>query len=188
MISGDLTRFAKAPVALLLTLLAAPLLHADGGALQLHRQAGPWLVSVFTAPPLPRAGPIDFSVLLQTPGSLTPVVDARVEVIANDGSGVTVSRAAFHEQAQNRLLYAALLTLPHEGAWRYEVAISHSSTQAVAAGSLRVFPAASRLDSHWRELWFAPLLLLLFALHQALSLSGKRRHSTPATTPSSLRH
>jgi hypothetical protein len=107
------------------------------------------------------------------------VLDANVEVIARDSAGVTVSRAARHEQAQNRLLYAAVLILPHEGAWRYEVAISRPPTQAFAAGSLRVFAAGSQLLSHWRELSFAPLLLLLLTLHQALTWSGKRRHSPP---------
>jgi hypothetical protein len=141
---------------------------------------------VFTAPPLPRAGPIDFSVLLQTPGSLAPVLDAQVEVIARDASGVTVSRAALHEQAQNRLFYAAILTLPHEGAWRYEVAVSRSSTQAVAAGSLRVFDARSRVLSHWRALSFGPLILLLFALHQTLSFFAKRRLSAEPDGPSSI--
>ena len=55
----------------LLAMQATCLLRADGGALLMRQPAGPFIVSVFATPPLPRAGPVDFTVLLQASGSLT---------------------------------------------------------------------------------------------------------------------
>lgn len=163
-----------AGIALLFT-QAVCRLDADGGALQLHRQAGPFIVSVFTTPPLPRTGPVDFSVLLQSSAALTPVLDAEVEVIARDGRGVTVSRGAVHEQAQNRLLYAAVLTLPHDGEWSYQVTVRRGATAVEAGGTLRVFTESSRLVSHWRALSFPLVLLLLLAVHQGLAAAQNKR-------------
>lgn len=151
-------------------------LRADGGALLMRQHAGPFAVSVFAAPPLPRVGPIDFSVLLQSPDSLTPVLDAQVEIVARDGKGVIVSRSALHDQAQNRLFYGAVLTLPHEGPWNYDVSIRKAATTATASGSLRVFPASSPLAAHWRVFSFPFVFLLLFTLHQTLA-AGQRRQA-----------
>jgi hypothetical protein len=172
----------RAAIVLLLGLCAPIGLRADGGTLQVRRQAGPWLVTVFTSPALPRAGIIDFTVLLQDPASLEPVLDAEVEIRASDERGTTVSRGARHDAAQNRLFYGALLTL-HEGEWGYEIAVKDGSAQpknqATARGSLQVFaPSEPRLASHWHELALAPLLLLLFGFHQWLALSAKRRGAT----------
>src|SRR5580700_5635655 len=50
----------------------------DGGSVQLHSVSGPFEITLFTEPPLPRAGQIDFSVLIQDAKSGQPVMDATV--------------------------------------------------------------------------------------------------------------
>lgn len=140
----------------------------------MRQPAGPYIVSVFATPPLPRVGPIDFTILLQASGSLTPVLDAQVEIVARDDSGVVVSRSALHSAAQNRFFYGAELTLPHEGPWKYGISIRQAATTNTATGSLRVFPGGSRLTAHWRAVLFPFAFILLFALHQVLTHEQRR--------------
>lgn len=141
----------------------------------MRQPAGPFIVSVFATPPLPRAGPVDFTVLLQASGSLTPVLDAQVEITARDQSGAVVSRNAFHSNAQNRLFYGAELTLPEEGQWKYEVSIRQAAANTKVGGSLQVFPGRSRLAAHWRAFSFPFGFILLFTLHQVLAHKPRTR-------------
>ena len=58
-------------IALTITLIVLGLetaVWADGGTLRTRQQAGPFIVSIFTAPEPLRAGPVDVSVLVQSSG------------------------------------------------------------------------------------------------------------------------
>ena len=52
--------------------------HADGGRLQMRQAAGPFVVSLFTAPESPAVGPADLSVMVEEQGSV--LLDANVVV------------------------------------------------------------------------------------------------------------
>ncbi len=97
---------------------------ANGGTIQLSsRQAGPYLLTVFTSPSPIRVGIVDVSALVQRPGSNEAVLDAHVmvsaEPVGHQGPGGNFS--ATHDQATNKLYYAANVDLPTEGRWRIEV-------------------------------------------------------------------
>ena len=53
---------------------------ADGGLLRTRQQAGPFIVSIFTAPEPLRAGPVDVSVLVQSSGGAV-LSDAVVDIL-----------------------------------------------------------------------------------------------------------
>lgn len=157
----------------LLTALAA-LLAADGGTLQVRQTSGPFVLSVFTSPALPRAGFIDFSVLVQLAAGLDPVLDADVEVRAENNQGIVVSRSATHDNAQNKLLYAASLDFAAAGEWRFDVLVHRRQQAAQVSGKLIASPREPRFLAHWPQWAFIPLLILLFAFHQWL-----KSHQTP---------
>lgn len=110
-------------VALAFALCAAPAL-GNGGTVQVAGEpAGPYEVSVSTSPSPLVVGPIDVSVLVQQAGTRDYVHDARVVVTAEPlgSSGRGVTSEATHEQATNKLFYAAKFELPTEGRWRIRV-------------------------------------------------------------------
>ena len=74
--------------------------------LLLHRQAGPYIVSLFSADAPLRAGSQDFTVLLQNAADGTPQLDANVTLIFrnSDAKEQIEARAG---QSANKLLYAA---------------------------------------------------------------------------------
>ena len=61
-------------------MLAPARLFADGGTIQLRKEAGALLITVFTSPSPLSAGPADISVLLQKRNGLDPVLDADVSM------------------------------------------------------------------------------------------------------------
>lgn len=146
----------------------AVLLAGDGGTLQVREASGPFVISVFTSPAVLRAGNIDFSVLVQESGRLDPVLGAAVEVRAENGEGVVVSKAATHDNAQNKLLYAASLNLSRPGEWTFDVRVHQQEGAAQVSGTLLAGPGEPRFLAHWPQWIFVPALALLFILHQWL--------------------
>lgn len=144
----------------------AALLHAapgvgDGGLVRLHAGAGPYTVTVFSQPTPLRAGPVDLSVLVQERDGGTPRLDAQVTLRLRQGDAlldVPATRAA----ATNKLLYAALFTLPAPGPWEVTVTVDG----APLAFTMQAGEAASPLWAFWRYLALPFVALGLYALHQ----------------------
>ena len=149
-----------------LTLLAMPL-FADGGAVLSRQESGPFVITVFAAPVPLRAGPLDLTVLVQTRDALEPVLDANVS-IRLDGDSQIVA-AATRSQAQNKLLYAATLNLPHPGEWKYTVSVQSALGQAAISGGFQAGPPSPPLTSYWFYLAIPLVLIAIFVLHQWLS-------------------
>lgn len=150
----------------LLLLAAVSLLRADGGAVLLHQEAGPWIVTVFLSPAPPRAGSLDLSVLLQRTGSTDPVLDAPVQLRLTHGDSAILAPAT-HARAQNKMLYAATVPLDEPGDWRYSVTIG-SQPSVTVSGSMAVAPREPKLEAYSGYLAFPFVCLAVFALHQRL--------------------
>lgn len=125
--------------ALALGIFASPEAEANGGTVQISSQpAGPYQVSVFTAPSPITVGMVDVSVLVQKPGSTDLVEGVQVTVTA-DPVGHTGEAGEFeatHEQATNKLYYAADVPLQSEGRWR--IGVQLSGAQGEGATSFEV--------------------------------------------------
>jgi hypothetical protein len=151
------------PRAIAILLALIPALLADGGAIQSRQEAGPFVVTVFAAP-------AELSVLVQNRETLEPDLDATVSIRLQHGdSDVTVQ--ATREQAHNKLLRAAAVSLDQPGEWRYTVTVNQSSI----TGAMNVPPAAPKLASYWSYLAFPPVCIALFAVHQRLRARQTRR-------------
>src|SRR2546425_1814223 len=97
---------------LVVMILAQATAFADGGTVQLRKEAGPLVITVFSSPAPLSAGPVDISLLLQNRTGLEPVLDATVSLVLRaDTSGTEIRARPTREQAQNKLLYAAPVTL-----------------------------------------------------------------------------
>ena len=149
---------------------------ADGGAVQLRGEMKGLAVTLFAAPVPLSTGPVDFSVLLQKRDSLEPVLDAEVSVAMRAvASGTELRAQATRENAQNKVLYAAPLTLGETGKWQIRVTILRLGVKSEIAGIVEVIPNQQKLTSYWSYVAFPPLTVLLFALREKLLLRRSRR-------------
>jgi len=156
-------------LAWLLLVASAPLL-ADGGAILLHKQSPPFVVTVFASPAPPRVGAIDLSVLVQSSETLEPALDADVRFeFAGPGSQVQVQ--ATRSQSGNKLLYTASVYLNDPGQWRYSVSIHEPKSAPIAvSGAITVAAEQPKLAAYWGYLMLPFLGLAILALHQWLRL------------------
>lgn len=162
---------------LLLTgLLRLPAM-ADGGSVLLRTTANELIVTVFVAPSRVTAGPADVSVLLQKSEGLEPVLDADVRLhLRASASGTEVRAHATRNQAQNKLLYAAPVTLPEAGKWQLTLTVRRSGVRSEIAGDLDVAPTEAAAASYWGYIAFPPATIALFVIRQwLLRRSAHRR-------------
>ena len=146
-------------------------LFADGGAVLLQKQAGPFVLTVFGSPSPLRVGSADLSVMVQRSADRTDVSDAKValhlsKVDAGTVVGLTVP--ATHKRATNKLLYASSVNLPSAGHWQITVDVRTVSAGATAAGGIEISEAQAPLVTYWPYLAVVPLLALLFAINRWL--------------------
>jgi len=153
----------------LVVILAPARLFADGGTVQLRKEAGALLITVFTSPsPLP-AGAADVSLLLLKRDGLEPVLDADVSMrLQTDGLDTEIQARPTRQQAQNKLLYAAPVTLSESGKWHFAVTVFRNGEQTDAAGTIDVAPAPEKALSYWSYIAFPPLMIALFVVRERL--------------------
>jgi hypothetical protein len=157
-------------IAALITALAG-VAGADGGVVRFNGPAGPFDVTVFTAPTPLRAGPLDISVLVRDRADRRPILDAQVSVQLKpgNGKGLTVDVAATRAQATNKLLYAALVDLPGPGPWNMQVKVRQGAKVAAVSQRFEAARALPPLLAFWPYLGLPPLAVALFIIHQRLS-------------------
>jgi cytochrome c oxidase assembly factor CtaG len=154
--------------AALLLMGVRPAWGHHGGEVRLTEKAGPFLITVFSAPTPLRVGPVDLSVMVQDGDSGRPILDAEVTVrLREHGTGgPSILTQATRQNATNKLLYAALVDLPASGLWELQVTAQHQ--EQVADVACMVTAAQPRsMPRSWRL--YAALLSVMIggvALHQ----------------------
>lgn len=143
------------------------------------RPAGPFVLTVYTAPTPLSVGRADVSVMVQDRRSLAPVLDARVALELNLAAGGTepLRVEATRAHATNRLLYAATVTLPAAGEWRLRARAEGQGTHGEVACRLPVEAGRPRVLAYWPWLALPPLAVALFLLngHLARRQQSRRR-------------
>ncbi|MGA8025662.1 MAG: hypothetical protein WB992_00850 [Bryobacteraceae bacterium] len=161
-------------------LLALGVLLADGGTLQLRKQAGPFIVTVFSTPVPVRVGAADLSVMVQKAADQGAVLDADVRLHlkkSSNGNIVEIVAPAKRSQASNKLLYAGRMTIPSAGTWQMDVEVTAAGSTASASGQLNVLQPQSPSAAYWPYFAFVPLIVLLFAANQWLKSKRRFRRS-----------
>ena len=167
-------------VSLLVLLLSGEhILRADGGKIQLQKQAGPFFITLFTDPSEVRVGRVDLSVLCQKSDDKGTVLDAKVFLHLTKPGGAEIvefTLPANHEAATNKTLYAAHLDLPSPGKWKVKVDVRRGGDEASVSGDLNVLPKEPLLVTYWPFFVIVPLIALLFAINRRLRRGRELRH------------
>ena len=164
-------------VSLIIGAVLAPLAaFADDGTVILREASGPFRITVFAAPATPRAGPVEFSALVQDrdTGALILGTTTDLELQPID----TRSRSPIHgtlRQAKNKLLQGVTLGVPARGWWAVKVCVRRDRDAVVVAAKILIVPAAPRVAGIWPYLILPPFAIGLFALHQVLGRSKRLR-------------
>lgn len=154
------------PVVMILAQAAA---FADGGAVQLRLEAGTLAITVFTSQPPLSAGPVDISLLLQNRDGLEPVLDASISLLLRaQDSDDEIRVHPTREQAQNKLLYAAPVTLGEFGKWQLVATILRNGRRTEATGIIDVAPTREMVASYWGYVAFPPFMIVAFFTHKWL--------------------
>lgn len=167
-----------------LVLLASACGYADGGAILLRKQAGPFTVTVFGEPAPLRVGQADLSVMLQNTADTNTVLDAVVDLRlkrSETGRIVEIAAPATHKHATNKLLYSARVTLPSPGTWRLSVEVTRKGSPVSVDGGVNVLPEEPSRAAYWPYFALIPFVTLMFAMNQWLK--RKRRISRPSARP-----
>jgi hypothetical protein len=141
---------------------------ADGGSVQLHSVTGPFEITLFAEPPIPRAGQVDFSVLIQDAKSSEPVLNAVVTLALTPVKihqeaqpawyppSCAVSPPAnlaevplLHSGASNRLLYGATVEIPTAGVWHVRTEIRRGDEHAEVDGSFEIAEPFPPIANYW---------------------------------------
>ena len=157
----------------------------DGGSVQLHSVSGPFEITLFAEPPLPRAGQIDFSVLIQDAKSGQPVLDATVTLAVTPVKvhqnaqpawyppSCAVSPPAnlaevplLHSGASNRLLYGALVQIPAAGVWHVRTEVRRGNERADVEGSVDVADPCPPIANYWPLFLFPVAAIGLYVLRE----------------------
>lgn len=112
----------RGKIAIIVWLLFAPSVLADGGTVRFSGPRDGKTVTVFTSPSPPRVGIVDVSILVQDADSGQPFADGHLVVRATSlQMEQTVSAPATSERATNKVMRSALLELPEPGTWHLVV-------------------------------------------------------------------
>ncbi len=138
---------------------------ADGGAVQLRKEAGDLVITLFASRERLTAGPMDFSVLLQDRRSLDPVLDADVSLhLRDETSGAQIEAQASRDLARNNILYAAPVTLERAGKWTVAFTVQRDRKRMDIAGAIDVAPTPAMVASYWGYITLPPLMLMAFVI------------------------
>ena len=155
------------------------LAQADGGLVQLHQTAGPFVVTVFAAPNPPRAGLVDVSVLAQNRADGRAALDVEVFVRLRSAGGRIVTGRATREASRINPLYSASMNLPEAGKWELEVTIQRGKSAVSVLVQMPVAAPRPLLLSYWRSLSLPWIIITLFAMNKWLKrrATGENCHS-----------
>ncbi|MBV9301047.1 MAG: hypothetical protein JOY53_02920 [Acidobacteriaceae bacterium] len=166
---------------ILIGLWVSTLLLGDGGTVQFQKRAGPFYVTLFSAPVPLKAGIADLSVLVQTAEDRSEVLDCDVKLTLSKPGDRDVIVHATRAQATNKLLYAASVMLSSAGKWNVVVEITRQREAFDVAGEIDVSPPETRLVTYWPYFAVLPVAITLFILNQRLK--QRRRLSSPRARP-----
>ena len=164
---------------------------ADGGVVIGEKAVDGLRITIFAQPFSLSAGPVDFSVLVQDAASQQPVMDADVRLSLKKLSAPSPENAwsapycplpgadgdvlLRRDLAQNKMLYATMVSISEAGRWELNVRVASGRQRAVATLPLDVSPPRKPLATWWPAIAVLPLMVALYIWRAALLRSRRRR-------------
>ena len=142
--------------------------HADGGVVMYQRTSEPFTITLFSAETPLRPRRADLSVLLESTGEHSAILDAEVFIELEHEAGMIIRTEATRSQARNKLLYCSLINLPAAGQWKMRVRVRHGEITAEMLSDLIVAAPQPVLVSYWKLLALPPIPITLFIINQWL--------------------
>ena len=103
------------------------------------------------------------------------MLDANVSLLLRaQASGTELRTCASREQAQNKLLYAAPVTLAESGKWQIAVTILRNGERTAATGTIDVAPTREMVASYWGYVAFPPFMIVAFVVRERLILRKEK--------------
>jgi hypothetical protein len=156
---------------LVVVVLLSPLVQiarADSGVVIFQRSSPPFIITLFSTEMPLRPGRADFSVLLETTGGHSPILDAQVFIELEHEGGTIIRAEATRSQARNKLLYCSLIDVPLSGRWKMRAHVIHGDYAAEAVSDLVVAAPQPVLLSYWKLTAAPAVIIILFILNQWL--------------------
>ncbi|MEO8204593.1 MAG: hypothetical protein ABI615_00330 [Chthoniobacterales bacterium] len=138
--------------------------HADGGVVQLQKDAAPYRITLFSEPSPLRAGPVDLSILLQKEGAAVLDADVTLQLepedktdrppdwqapcCSMDEGAEEISRSAILGKGANKLLYSTMVTLPYSGSWKVKITAKQDGNPVSVNGTIFVQKPASSWQAY----------------------------------------
>jgi hypothetical protein len=143
----------------------------------MRQAAGPFVVSLFTAPESLAVGPADLSVMVEEQGSGEVLLDADVVIVLNaeDARTAPVVAHLSHVHSTNRLLQDAVIQLPRAGRWHAVLHIREAGREATTSTVLTVANYSARRGTVWLFAILPVCAIALFAWVQAAKRRARRR-------------
>lgn len=164
---------------------------ADGGVVIGEKAVDGLRITIFAQPFPLSAGPVDFSVLVQDAASQQPVMDADVRLSLKKLSAPSPENAwsapycqlpgadgdvlLRRDLAQNKMLYATMVSISEAGRWELSVRVASGGQRAVATLPLDVSAPRKPLATWWPAIAVLPLMMALYIWRAALLRSRRRR-------------
>jgi hypothetical protein len=154
--------------------LWCPPARSDGGALLLSETRGGDRISVFTTPTPVRAGSVDVSVLVQDDSTGAPNLRREVRIRLSQRGQSALETLATSAAATNKLFQAARLDIPDPGRWELQLSVSGGPSNTRIDAALDVAEPLPRWQQMWPWICWPALVIVLFAVHQALTSAARR--------------
>jgi hypothetical protein len=143
---------------------------ADGGTLRFSKECDGYRITLFTSPTSLRAGVADFSVLVQSIHSETPLLDLPVTIHVYPQSDPQrgSSGLATNEAATNKLFRALQLDLSQPGWWHVDVVVDSPKAPMRVGTDLEVGPPLPSWVDLGLWIGWPAAAILLFVIHQCV--------------------
>jgi hypothetical protein len=169
------TRRRRSALLCVAALLVANTAMGDGAHMQLTQAAGPFVITLFTAPTPLRSGPVTVSLLVQTRSDRAPVRDATVDIVLRalaPDAHQEITAQAQRGLVPNKLFYSAELVVPTMGRWSIAAHVRDGDRAADVSCVVDVAAAMAPLLAFWGFIALPAVAIGVFALHQWLKASA----------------
>jgi hypothetical protein len=169
---------------LLVGTLTVPCARGDGGRVQMHENAGPFVVTLFSIPDDLVTNPADLSVGVEDAATGEFVNDANVRFTLTKVDGTPADRIvamATEGSVGGGILKSAEITLPRAGLWHILVEVSKGKKQGECSMDLTVSTAHTRTYELWAAAISPPVFVSLFLIHQRRKRKWKHERTIRST-------
>lgn len=169
---------------LLFGMLAVPCARGDGGRVQMHQNAGPFVVTLFSIPDDLVTGPADLSVGVEDAATGELMNDANVSFTLTKLDGAPTDRIvvrATEGSVGGGILKSAEIAFPSAGLWHILIEVSEGKKQGECSLDLTIGTAHARTYEVWAAAISPPLFVSLFLIHQQRKQKWKHERTIRST-------